>query len=1394
MKELLETYRDRLTDLSRKNKSLRLLRLVQKNHFDLATLNLLKPGITQKFMDGVFSVKSQVPLYTTIAENDDEMVLQRRLTNLKRDVDLLEQETGTNAFHVAYGFLEGTLVEDFFLRSPILLYPARLVKKKYYNVPHWMIELSEDSDPYINPTLIMAMRKFRGIEMEQPESIPSTDVYKFLADYLNNYGMRVSTDDETVIRLKDLKADEIPTENVPFSLKPYAIMGKFRQSASTLLNDYEELIESPPSDGLLYRLLSGEVKDSDLAEVDVEILNRVGEADTYFVHETDASQEAAVVASRERDALIVHGPPGTGKSQVIVNLISDRLARQERVLLVCQKPVALEVVYNRLSKVGLQQHAVLVQNVSEDRVQVYRKMGQIFEAPQVQGLDDLRGVSMQMKSCTDKLDAIAKALYKERPWGKSLHYLYTHAVYDTNLQMSVTDIRDKLTLDQLDEELSNLKSIISRMETFDHPDYLWSRRKSFAGFEFPDQMELKEIVDNLVAGVNSAKALRESFQPVYAPGFMVTHKAELESLKHAIDIIRRSSLYNQVRLFYGAEEREFEHEEEITRLRNLYAEMQKTIKALTEKPEPVEDLTLNEVNDWASKIDQFISLDQKTVSRYLSGAWRSLRKEIRAYCDAKQIIFDGNSVRTYRARLQSFIEFDSMRKKAKAANLFSDVIESNSIDDWEDWLRKKHHALDFLTKYVESQVVFDKWLKDITSKDILEDLASDSFASQVEVSRQLVTYTEEMYKNLDKLTKFLDNDQVSQLRSDIEAGIYDVGYFSGLQIQLDDFDEWRLLDQQKAELQPVVQTLLKRCGEKLPLESATNASEQWTSLIRNSFLLEWIAAAEREDSEISIVSTNTVEELRDRYRKLMAEKRKKIPLLIRGRLKNSSESVVGKGRTRILHEAGKKRRHLPLRQMLRDYTDEMLTLVPCWLCTPDVVSSIFPAIEGLFDLVIFDEASQCPVENGVPAIYRAKKLVIAGDEKQMPPTSMFSLTEDDEADDEDIEELTRIDLRATHLLEWGKPRMASEWLRWHYRSVHDALINFSNYAYYDQRIQTMPQAVKPTAPPIEFIGVNGRWLANKNIEEAEALVDKVIDILQNDDSNPTLGIITFNIQQASYIQDVLERRAAEDPFVGSLIENAQNRKDGDEKVGLFVKNIENVQGDERDIVLFSVAYTKDEKGRMVSQFGSLSKEQGENRLNVAITRARQKVYIYCSFDPREWHQVEGYSSQGPKLLKRYLEYSLAVSSKDTERVREVCDRLTDAMEIVQRSGDLNYESPFEVEVGEALRDMGYEIETQVGFSGYRIDIAVLDPNDKSRYILAIECDGAAYHSSKIARERDIYRQRFLEQHGWKIHRVWSRNWWKGRTKELEKIRQQIEHVSKTTNRVKVTASKSESSV
>ncbi|HEV7924109.1 MAG TPA: AAA domain-containing protein [Verrucomicrobiae bacterium] len=468
---------------------------------------------------------------------------------------------------------------------------------------------------------------------------------------------------------------------------------------------------------------------------------------------------------------------------------------------------------------------------------------------------------------------------------------------------------------------------------------------------------------------------------------------------------------------------------------------------------------------------------------------------------------------------------------------------------------------------------------------------------------------------------------------------------------------------------------------------------------------------------------------------------------------------------------------------------------PCWLTNPNTASQIFPLAANFFDLVIFDEASQCPVEQAIPAIYRAGRLVVAGDEKQLPPTaffqSSFSFGDEPEGEMEDESFLDATDIQqrlaqasqeqalvVTDLLEASKALLPQRFLNIHYRSEHPALINFSNHAFYSGQLQIPPPVHgRASKAPLVFMEVNGVYDKKRNLEEARQVVMLLRQIWLSDGRPPTLGVVTFNEVQRDLIEDMLLEEAAKDAVFQARYVAERARVEDEQDVGFFVRNLESVQGDERDVMVFSTTFGRDSQGLFRRFFGPINQSGGERRLNVAITRAKKCNYVLTSMPIQEISDKlvggtvsTGMAVSGRDYLHAYMQYVKAVSAKDSEAQKqtlELVGRLATTVGAFPESGA--EESLFEVEVRDAIMALGYVTAAQVGDGGFRIDLAVVHPDSERGYVLGIECDGKAYHSDWTARARDVWRQRILEGRGWKIHRIWSTNWWLDRDGEVQKL-------------------------
>ena len=531
-------------------------------------------------------------------------------------------------------------------------------------------------------------------------------------------------------------------------------------------------------------------------------------------------------------------------------------------------------------------------------------------------------------------------------------------------------------------------------------------------------------------------------------------------------------------------------------------------------------------------------------------------------------------------------------------------------------------------------------------------------------------------------------------------------------------------------------------------------------VFRKSVYQEWINNLYNEDQKLGKFRRENHEQLIADFRKLdqdlihltssmvieEANSRKPQDILIQAA---DSEANI------LLKEAAKKRRLMPIRTLMQKIPNLLVKLKPCLLMSPISVSQFLPP-DNKFDLVLFDEASQLVPEDAIGAIYRGKTVVVAGDNKQLPPTSFFqkSLLDNvdwDELNDDDVEVFDSI---LDECLGIGLPVKT---LRWHYRSKHEELIAFSNHRFYDDTMITFPSAQNETESlGVKLVhvpdGVYDRGGKRDNPKEAEKVAELVFEHFKNYPKK-TLGVVTFSIAQMNAVEEAIENKLSEQPDFEPFFKE-------DRLEGFFVKNLENVQGDERDVIFFSIGYGFDQQRQMTMNFGPLNKPGGERRLNVAVTRAREKVVLITSIKANDIDKDT--QALGVQTLRTYLDY--AEHGPETQAVK---------------SKEGTFDSAIDEDVAAEIKKMGYEIVPEVGCSGYRIDIGVLDPVNEGCFLLGVECDGTTYKSSSSARDRDRLREQVLRQLGWRMYRVWSPAWVARRDSEIRRLKETLEQAQKT---------------
>ncbi len=478
-------------------------------------------------------------------------------------------------------------------------------------------------------------------------------------------------------------------------------------------------------------------------------------------------------------------------------------------------------------------------------------------------------------------------------------------------------------------------------------------------------------------------------------------------------------------------------------------------------------------------------------------------------------------------------------------------------------------------------------------------------------------------------------------------------------------------------------------------------------------------------------------------------------LIVKCNAGRGNHVAIGGSEVALLrHEAGKRKRHRPVRMLLAALPTLLSELKPCLMMSPLSVSHFLSPAHS-FDLVVFDEASQVPPQDAVNCIYRGDQLIVAGDNRQLPPTSFWQLTESDEnAFDEELEG-SEEDMES--ILDSCQALLAEHRLLWHYRSRQEQLIAFSNHHIYEGLLRTFPSAdAHPHRMGVDFThvpdGIYDRAKTATNRQEAKVVAQRVVDHLM-DGSGRSVGVIAFNTAQATAISEELDLLKLEHPEIEPFF-------GGDRLDNVFVKHLEAVQGDERDVIVFSMGYGRDAEGRFTMNFGPLNRQGGERRLNVAITRAREKVEIVASVTPRDFSLSDS-ASAGARLLRDYLSFAKSGGHGLGSSARE-------------ESEERAFASPLEASVADAIRELGYEPLPDVGAGRVRLDIGVIAPEDPDRFLLGVECDGASYRAIPTARDRERLRGEVLAGLGWHVHRVFSLDWVRNRAMEIERLASALE--------------------
>lgn len=1244
--------------------------------------------------------------------------LQRRLYRLRTDARSMIAEQAINTLHLAFGFLEwrDASYSDEIVRSPLILAPVALERDKdspYRLEPY-------DDDVVLNPTLVYKLRSNFGLEL------PSLDPY-------DGFGEEPNLPEffRQVARAVESRGWRVVPEVwlAHFSFQKLVMYTDLR-SAGTV----EEAAEHPVLGAVTGISVPSEVSVSALGDIDAAF----DAPEIFPVVDADSSQMEVLARVGAGESLVVQGPPGTGKSQTIVNLIGQALRQAKTVLFVSQKRAALDVVYRRLEQAGLAPLCLEMHSHQASKRQVVKELHEALDpSPETGSYQPHR--FEERGRARRQLRAYVEELHKVRDDRGRTPFMMHGALARLSHAPSVTadlpipsarELEAEREAEYLHALLTLANSGVWDVEA-SHP---WRDSEpegpaiTLVERLRPTLERIRQALDHLGGLVRSIRD--ELGLPLEAPrpedlGGIVSILHRLASPPYEVPgswlRVALPALYNHQLSLRECLDRQRQARDAQRRLGAIGA------TPLLEAPSPVHELLARFRGTHSGPlrwIQRVYWADRRRVSA-LSGRKLSHKEALASLEGAETYLQQRDWFESQAPRL---VEIVGPRYRGLDT-------------DFEAFSQTLSWTIEFRSLFPDGEM----------PSLLIGHLKADQAATATRAG-ELETG---LSRELARLT-----DGVSVLQQLFPRGVKGkaLGGLTLEELRAHD-DQWTLHLDDLADWATYKSSL--RRGEDMGLgpflvacREAGVVAVALEEAFRRKLATQWLVETYAESQVLAGFNPNGHEQLMAAFRKLDRDLERLSSALARhlARRRIPSPPPINE-RMLLRKEYHKKKRHVPLRRLLPAIPTLLTALKPCLLMSPLSVASYLPRGSYMFDLVIFDEASQVTPADAVGSILRGRQLAVMGDDRQLPPTNFFNVILEEEEPPEDLEDP---DLPAFEsILEVCSTKLPSNTLRWHYRSKDERLIAYSNRAFYEAKLVTFPSPSMDSETGVRFVyvedGVYGRGGTRTNLPEARRLVELIFDHFEKYPER-SLGVIALSVAQRDAIDLELRRartlRADLEPLF------AEHREEP-----FFIKNLEAVQGDERDEVILSLGYGPTEPGGdPPMSFGPLNHKGGERRLNVAITRARFRSTIVSSIRPEQFDAVHRSKWEGPRRLAEYVQYAARGGEWATEAIGDVA--LPD--------------SDFEIAVYEALLARGFQVAMQVGSSGFRIDLAVRHPDIPSRYILGIECDGAAYHSAKTVRDRDRLRQQILESLGWNIHRVWSTDWVRHPDKAVDRIVERIE--------------------
>jgi very-short-patch-repair endonuclease len=1239
------------------------------------------------------------------------------LLKIQDEAESFMQEQGVNVLFLALGFLHWFEADssDKKRQAPLLLVPVHL--KRGGSKEAFRLEYSGD-DLVQNLSLAAKLQTDFALELPQYVIDSSADAEEMppLADFFSAVQQCIS---------KQSRWSVAPNE---------ICLGFFSFGKFLMFNDLDPTTwpvdRQPAAHPVLGRLLGegfGDELPAYEAGVHIDTVLAPGEA--HFVKDADSSQTLAILEARAGRNLVIQGPPGTGKSQTITNIIAECLGQGKTVLFVAEKMAALEVVKRRLDETHLGDAVLELHSHKATKLSVLKELARTLEQGKPLAKDGTEELNA-LRQVGDQLNQYCAAVNAEvgksgMPFITVLgHYLRLKREHEGLPRWSFTPMRHwtQVEYNRQRQLVSEMALQLADMGRPAHNPFWGTRRNSFSPLEYA---RIGEFLDRTMAQLQYLE--RASVQ-----------------LAERLGLARPVTLAD-VRVVCRAARRAAEAPK-LTGVQLSTDDWQSRRDAIRELVQAGQRMSLLQARHTEALIEQAWEQELLTERQHLTNYgekwWRVFSMKYRKTRTRLQGLCKGPLPKDNSACLALVDDILDFQQRKRTYDQYASLGEALFGAQWNQQ-RSDWEVLGRLSDWV--MALYDDLGRGDLPRGIVDFLVGHPEAGGLgEALEPIEQVAEDLRVSLLEVLEKLELSQRYPVGELLGQALHPLN--ERLRLWRDGLDKLY----QMARFNQVSEALVQ-AGLTEVAEQAAHWSRAGSDMVP-AFDLTWYAGlvelAYAVSPQLRQFDRIKQEHLVARFCHLDQASIGHAQTGLAKAIWERMPSVHQPGEMDILRrELNKKRRHIPIRQLINSAGRAMQQIKPVFMMSPMSIASFLPPGRLEFDVVVFDEASQVKAVDAFGAILRGRQIIVVGDTRQMPPTNFFS--REVEMDEEDN---TTSDIES--VLALFRARGAPErYLSWHYRSRHESLIAVSNAEFYDRKLVVFPSpGTNPYATGLrlhylpEAIYDRGRTRTNR--EEARAVAQAVMAHAANK-PQLSLGVVAFSTAQRDLLQVEVELLRRENPALEAFFTQQHPTEP------FFIKNLENVQGDERDVILISIGYGRNESGRIAREFGPLNRNGGERRLNVLITRAKLGLEVFSNFRADEL-ELDASARHGVRALKHVLKYAE-----------------TGELDIPRETGR-EVDSPFELEVMLALRERGYQLEPQVGTAGYFIDIGVKDPAYPGRYILAIECDGASYHSARSARDRDRLRQGVLESLGWRFHRIWSTDWFRHPGKETERAVAAIE--------------------